>query len=196
MRYQFLQHNTEDAEERPKPASRLQEWLWRPLNGQRTNSDQQSSPNETRDWIKGVVICTWIIALVLALNIILTVIAAGIVYTKDASQAFAFGSLYTGNCSVAKKWSTGLHVLINILSTAMLGASNYCMQCLASPSRAEVDEAHRQRTWLSIGVPNIVDLLRYKKGRRRCLGFILLITSLPIHLMCVLDRFEDVTWVY
>lgn len=189
MRYRNIQHSTGDAKESPKPTSRLKQWPWSRYDKEKAKKDQPTSSNNSRDWIKGVVICAWIIAVVLTLNIILTIIAAALVYTKNSAQGFAFASLYTGKCSVAKGWSTGLHVVINILSTAMLGASNYCMQCLASPSRAEVDDAHRQRTWLSIGVPNIFDLLLYKKGKRRLLGFILLITSLPIHLMFVLQRF-------
>ncbi|KAL4807026.1 hypothetical protein BDV18DRAFT_159248 [Aspergillus unguis] len=65
----------------------------------------------------------------------------------------------------------------------MLAASNYSMQCLAAPSRAEVDEAHQRKGWLSIGVPNIGGLLLFGSGRRRRLGFCLLVTSLPIHLI-------------
>jgi hypothetical protein len=76
-----------------------------------------------------------------------------------------------------------LHLVINILSTAMLGASNYCMQCLASPSRSQVDEAHKKQVWLRIGVPNIWDLLRRQRGKRQLLGWVLLLTSWPIHLM-------------
>lgn len=81
--------------------------------------------------------------------------------------------------------------MINILSTALLGASNYCMQCLAAPSREQVDKAHNQKTWVRIGVPNIIDLVRYQTGKRRFLGSILLITSLPIHLMFVVEHYLD-----
>jgi hypothetical protein len=78
-----------------------------------------------------------------------------------------------------------MHLVINILSTLMLGASNYCMQCLASPSRAQVDEAHAKRIWVRIGVPNIWNLLSRQRGKRQVLGWILLVTSAPIHLMFV-----------
>lgn len=143
-----------------------------------------SSPH-SRAWIKGVVVCSWVISTVLSINILLTIIAAGIAYSRNGEDDFSFAAIYTGDCSIAKNWTTGIHLVINILSTAMLGASNYCMQCLASPSRAQVDEAHSKRNWLSIGVPNIWGLLKRQRGKRQWLGWILLATSLPIHLMFV-----------
>lgn len=147
--------------------------------------DTPESPDYGRQWIKGVLLCAWVVSGVLCVNIILTTIAAILAYAKQDAQSFVSAPIYLGNCSVSKQWATGLHFLINILSTVMLAASNYCMQCLASPSRAEVDDAHRQRGWLKIGVPNISGLLLFGKGRRRRLGSLLLLTSLPIHLLFV-----------
>ncbi|RJE19194.1 hypothetical protein PHISCL_08471 [Aspergillus sclerotialis] len=73
--------------------------------------------------------------------------------------------------------------IINILSTIMLGASNYCMQLLAAPSRTEVDEAHEKRTWRTIGIPDIAHLVFHAPAKRRLLGVALLVTSFPIHLL-------------
>ncbi|KAL4864910.1 hypothetical protein BDV12DRAFT_158142 [Aspergillus spectabilis] len=168
--------DTGQIDEKPKHLSHLTSW--RSFTAKIT-SDSPTS----RDWIKGVVICSWIIGSVLTLNIIFTIIAAGIAYSKNGETDFDFASLYMGKCSVAKNWTTGLHLVINILSTAMLGASNYCMQCLASPSRAQVDEAHQKRTWVKIGIPNLWNLLRWQRGKRQLLGWMLFITSLPIHLI-------------
>lgn len=39
------------------------------------------------------------------------------------------GTLHEGNCEKVQHMSTGLHFAINILSTSLLGASNYCMVC-------------------------------------------------------------------
>ncbi|KAK2765090.1 hypothetical protein FQN54_008789 [Arachnomyces sp. PD_36] len=44
----------------------------------------------------------------------------------------------------------GLHLVINVLSTVILAATNYCMQCLGAPARADIDKAHAQRRWLEI----------------------------------------------
>lgn len=145
--------------------------------------DPAASSPHSRSWTKGIVFCSWVMGTVLSINIILTIIAAGIAYSRNGQDDFSFAAIYTGSCDRAKNWTTGLHLVINILSTAMLGASNYCMQCLASPSRAQVDEAHSQRRSVSIGVPNIWDLLRRQRGKRQLLGWLLLVTSLPVHMI-------------
>ncbi|KAL5338375.1 hypothetical protein BJX70DRAFT_366905 [Aspergillus crustosus] len=167
-------------DEKPKLYARLTSWRSFSFTS-KPDSDSDSDPS--RDWIKGITICSWIISVVLFLNILLTIIAAGLAYSQNGETEFAFASLYMGKCSVAKNWSTGIHLVINILSTALLGASNYCMQCLASPSREQVDEAHGRRTWVRIGIPNIWNLLRRQRGKRQILGWILFMTSVPIHLI-------------
>jgi hypothetical protein len=92
------------------------------------------------------------------------------------------GTLCLGECGTIAKWNVGLHVLINILSTVLLGASNYAMQCLTSPTRAECDMAHARRDWLDIGVAGIRNLTKISH-RRRALWILLAISSIPIHLL-------------
>ncbi|PKY04081.1 hypothetical protein P168DRAFT_236422 [Aspergillus campestris IBT 28561] len=179
------QRDASDSEEKNNLVSYVKSWRLYPLKRPSTSTveDFSTGTDHSRKWIKGVVLCSWVIAAVLVANIILTVAAVVVAYSKNNEKRFSVASLYMGNCSVAKNSTTGVHLVINILSTAMLGASNYCLQCLASPSRSEVDEAHGQKTWLQIGVPNIVSLLRNQRGRRWYLGAVLLTTSLPIHLI-------------
>lgn len=123
--------------------------------------------------------------MVLYINILLAIIATGLVYSKNGETGCSFAALYKGECKLARNWATGLHLAINVLGTVMLGASNYYMQCLVSPSRAEADEAHSKRRWVSIGIPNILDLVWRQRGKRRVLGWALLVTSLPVHLVFV-----------
>jgi hypothetical protein len=92
------------------------------------------------------------------------------------------GVLNEGDCGHIKSLNSGLHVLINVLSTILLSGSNYCMQCLSAPTRAEVDRAHTARRWLDIGIPSFRNL-RYIKRRRLVLWLLLGISSLPIHLL-------------
>ena len=91
-------------------------------------------------------------------------------------------SFYQGDCVKAEKISTGLHVVINLLSTLLLGASNLCMQLLAAPRRSEVDRAHNEFVWLHIGVPSLRNLRHI--GRERLLICIILgISSIPLHFL-------------
>lgn len=126
---------------------------------------QQAQENQ-REWVTGV-LCAFAAAIVLSINVVLTIVAASIAYSKAGAQEFTPATLYRGKCSTSKNWVRGLHLLINALSTIMLAASNYCMQCLCAQSRKTVDNAHSQRRWLDIGVPSIENLCFF--GWRRCI---------------------------
>jgi hypothetical protein len=89
-----------------------------------------------------------------------------------------------GDCTTVKRLDSGLHVLINILSTTLLGGSNYCMQILSAPTRKDIDRshAHSKPVSLDIGIPSIRNLTRVSR-RRALLWCLLGISSLPLHLL-------------
>ena len=90
--------------------------------------------------------------------------------------------IYEGSCSWVKNVDTAAHLLINALSTLLLGASNLCMQLLVAPTREEVDKAHLQKRWLDIGVPSWRNLKSI--SRIRCLMWCVLgLSSVPLHFM-------------
>lgn len=91
-------------------------------------------------------------------------------------------TIYQGPCAKTKDLVTVLHLAICILSSLLLGASNYCMRILSAPTRKEVDAAHAKRKWLSIGVASIKNLLYV--DRRKTFVYILLgVSSIPLHLL-------------
>lgn len=66
------------------------------------------------------------------------------------------------------------------MGTILLGASNYTMQCLSSPTRAEVDAAHSKGKYLDIGLPS----LRNLRGWKRIVPYTFLVLStLPLHFL-------------
>ena len=75
-----------------------------------------------------------------------------------------------------------VHILINILSTVLLGASNVAMQCLAAPTRAELDKAHEKGTWMHIGVFGLRNV-RFMSWGRILLCVVLALSSVPLHLV-------------
>jgi hypothetical protein len=92
------------------------------------------------------------------------------------------GTIYQGDCNTVKRLDLWLHLLINLLSTGLLMASNYCMQLQAAPTRADIDRAHARGQWLDIGVPSLRNF--GKIGRWRKFTWLLLaFSSLPIHFM-------------
>lgn len=80
---------------------------------------------------------------------------------------------------------TGLHLLINALSTILLNSSNYCMQCFSAPTRKELDKAHSKGKWLDTGVMSTRNL-RHIATKRVVLWWLLGVSSLPLHLFKVL----------
>ena len=90
--------------------------------------------------------------------------------------------LFRGDCNTAASLNTWSHLAINIVSTLLLSGSNYCMQCLVAPSRADINRAHAQMKWLDIGVPSLRNL-KWVGWWRRTLWILLVVSSLPLHLL-------------
>lgn len=114
----------------------------------------------------------------LILNVAWTIWAA----VRHPADSNLVGVLYRGSCDRMNNLSTWLHLLINILSTALLAASNYCMQVALAPTRDEVDAAHRRGKSLAIGMPSLRNLGRTSALRNWIWAFLAL-GSIPLHLV-------------
>ena len=125
----------------------------------------------------GVLWCAGIAALVLIINLILTIWAVAKTGVQDG-----LGTLYDGSCKRTASLTFWVHLAINVLSTLLLGASNYSMQCLSSPTRSEIDKAHSKGIWLDIGVPSLRNLRRLSTTRV-ILWWLLATSSIPLHLL-------------
>ena len=92
------------------------------------------------------------------------------------------GTLQKGDCERTKSLNLWIHLAINVLSTALLGASNYSMQYLSSPTRLDIDKAHARRQWLDVGIPSFRNLRRLP--REKMIVWLLLgLSSIPLHLL-------------
>ena len=125
----------------------------------------------------GVLCCAVISAVVLIINLILTVWVV-----SSSKVQNGLGTLQDGSCKTTTTLTFWIHLAINILSTLLLGASNYSMQCLSSPTRSEIDKAHSQGVWMDIGVPGLRNLQRLSTTRI-VLWWFLAISSIPLHLL-------------
>lgn len=116
--------------------------------------------------------------LVLILNLTFTIAA----WRELGTTVNGFRTIYEGNCDNARRLNSILHLVINALSTLLLGSSNFCMQLLIAPTRKEVDHAHTQGTWMDIGIPSIRNFWRVKLQRQ--VGWLLLaLSSGTLHLL-------------
>lgn len=64
------------------------------------------------------------------------------------------GTIYLGNCSIAKGLAFWLYLLINIFSTLLLSVNRCCMQLLVAFTYHELDKTYEKSFWLNIGMPN------------------------------------------
>lgn len=119
--------------------------------------------------------------LILALNLGITIWAAVKYGIKDnISDVIGAGS--GADCARVKDWNKWLHFGINVSSTLMLGASNYCAQLLLAPTRKQVDDAHKKKTWLDIGIQSFRNL-RKAPVQQRVLWISLMLSSGLLHLL-------------
>ena len=131
-------------------------------------------------WATGIRLSAYANAVVLVVNIVLTILGAS--YGNQFSSVLV--STYHGNCAHTKKVATGLHIMINILSTTLVATSSYCCQLLMAPARQDIDHAHAHRVWLPIGTFN-VKMLTLLPRNRKIMWFLMFGTSIAIQLMYV-----------
>jgi len=114
-----------------------------------------------------------IFALFLIVLLIYSSVKAG-----GVNRVFIF---FVGTCKSSKQTSIGLHLLLNILSTAVIASSNFFMQVLNSPTRKEADAAHQKGKHVEVGVPSIRNILLVAPSRN-LLWAAFCLSSVPIHL--------------
>ncbi|KAF1972724.1 hypothetical protein BU23DRAFT_534554 [Bimuria novae-zelandiae CBS 107.79] len=155
-------------------AMRLEETEFADVNG-KVEVQESRAKKYTSGWRYGAINCAVSASVVFLINFIITIVFS----------ARQNGVLFDGDCDYASKLNTGLHLIINLLSTVLLSSSNYCMQCLSAPTRKEVDEAHAKGKWLDIGVQSLHNLWNShgpEHIRRSVVWLLLGLSSLPLHL--------------
>lgn len=90
--------------------------------------------------------------------------------------------IFIGSCDKKRLINLLGHLLINILSSLLLTASNNCMQCLTAPTRKDAGRAHAIGKTLEVGVHSLRNL-RFIPAHHLLLWALLGLTSVPIHLL-------------
>jgi hypothetical protein len=133
-------------------------------------------------WRIGASIAALVATLTALINLSIGAWATSLMGVSNPFSSGILVEIFHGDCKRASTMNTWAHLAINIVSTGLLAGSNYCMQCLVAPSRADIDRAHRQFKWLDIGLPSVRNL-RYISARRRWLWVLLASSSVPLHLL-------------
>lgn len=113
---------------------------------------------------------------------IITLIVASVLARRENGIVSYISTIRKGDCADIEHIQLDVHLIIDIVSTLLLGASNYCMQCLSAPTRSDVNGAHQVGSWLDIGVPSIKNFW-YLRRRKLVLWLVLGLSSVPLHLL-------------
>lgn len=176
QQYRSPTSSTIDAEAVPRRS------VTTPLLGSSSSPDEaDNAPRRAqrhfKGWRMGATLCAIAAATILLFNITLTIVASA----RNGDNS-GLATIQEGSCSESEQLDLWLHLLINALSTGLLAASNYCMQCISAPTREDIDKAHAQRRWLDIGVPSIRNLRNIPRFRL-LLWWLLALSSIPLHLL-------------
>jgi hypothetical protein len=130
-------------------------------------------------WRMGVLVGCCTSAFVLCCNTAIVIVGS---QARGGYKDDGIADLIIGSATAISKWSTAAHLVINILSTILLGASNYTMQVLSSPTRTDIDRAHARGRWLDIGLLSTRNLWNIP-AKRSVVWCLLAASSIPLHLL-------------
>lgn len=163
---------------------------------QSTNAPQSASQwprKKTRQgWRYGVVCAAAATCTVLLINVLFAIVTAAVLRGKPERWESGSAILLEGSSKQVHAWSIALHLIINGFSSVVLGGSNYTMQCLAAPSREEVDHAHEEGNTLDIGTQSIRNVFGRISWKRSVAWWMLAISSVPMHLLYNSTVFQTV----
>jgi hypothetical protein len=157
--------------------------LWtRPFQFVDTHIKNRLARSTFHGWRMGILFGSCSSAIILCFNI------GFLIFTATWGPGFrnGFADPFSYDASNISLMSSLIHILINILSTILLSASNYTMQVLGSPTRGEIDRAHRRGEWFDVGVLSVRNLRRIAP-RRQLLCAVLVVSSIPLHLLSVVE---------
>ena len=146
-------------------------------NSYRLQMMVSSARKRLSGWEMGMILAVSADLAVLVIVLALTLVAA-LRFPRDGLRA----TLIDDDCDPVRKWSTWLHLGINIVSTILLATSSYAMQCLTSPTREEINRTHLRGRCMDIGVPSFGNLLKTSR-HRMLLWLVIVLSSLPLHLL-------------
>jgi hypothetical protein len=124
-------------------------------------------------WRGGIVGFSFLAVVVLMINI------SVLVWTATHLDDGHYATVTVRSCKSVGKMTFYAQLIINMFSTVLLAGSNYCMQCLSSPTRSEVDSAHAQNSYLNIGILSWRNVVSFRK-RRMCLLLALVLSGVPL----------------
>lgn len=122
------------------------------------------------------------VSLITSCGLILLAGLISVTSSRPGSTILEARILFRGECRTSNNLNLFLQLVINIFSTCVLASSNFFMQIVSSPTRNEIDRAHRSLHSLEIGVSSFKNLGSLSWFKILAWAALFL-TSVPIHLL-------------
>lgn len=156
-----------------------------------SGSDDDSYGSKQRfptGWRLGTWVCCAAVILCVILEVTLLAYA-----TRVGSAGQGAGILMIGNCKRVRQLELWLLLPLNIAGTMLIGASNYVMQVVSAPERAEIDRAHAYAQQVPVGGIRFRDLdIKVLNKSRQIIWWTLCLSSVPIHFLLNVAVFSSV----
>ena len=131
----------------------------------------------TSRWRIGTETCTITTLSVFCLCITLLVWTVSVKRVGDG-----FATIYAGKCDFVASKTTQVQLIMNVLSSLVLGTSSYYMQTLTAPTRKDIDRTHARGQWLDVGSPSVRNLI-FLGPTKRLHWVLLLVGCIPLHIL-------------
>lgn len=123
----------------------------------------------------------WCLTLVGSVWLLCLVFTIWTVANHESGDGLVF-TLQTGSRSAVRRSNLWVHLLINTVASSVYAVSSYVMQKLAAPTRADIDNAHREGASVKVGSLAVTNFALLSK-KKFAVFALLWSSSLPIHLM-------------
>ena len=114
--------------------------------------------------------------------LLVNVIVMSVSIQRDRKSETWFGQYFEGKCETVDLYNKWVHLAINIISTILLGSSEYCAHIIVAPTRRDIDKVHERGDWYDVGVHSFRNVIRMNI-RRKVVWMILMISSILLHLV-------------
>ncbi|KAM7210124.1 hypothetical protein V8F06_014494, partial [Rhypophila decipiens] len=134
--------------------------------------------NRFRGWrgtLTLLCIVSWVLAVaVLGISISLTV--HGGIHDGYLTTV----TIKSGSCADIKSADTWIHLVMNILSSCMLAATNFAMQAWSAPTRSDIDKVHSKGGTIDIAVSSVCNMF-WIRPVRLLFWVVMFLVALPLH---------------
>lgn len=124
--------------------------------------------------------------------ILFMIALAFLIASSTIGDFWSATTVYKGNCSVAGKVNSGIHIALTIYSALVALSSDFFLRLVIAPQPDDIQAAHKESQWVDVGI-NSLRNLRFIPMVRRALWLLCVISSVPLQLFSQASVYSTAT---